>query len=280
MFYRRYQATTIRFNYRYGFAVPIFVFVFFCETITKNIRWRKRILEYIKSKKYDMKLTRESMMGPNSMKILEELMKDVTLTKGMRVLDLGCGCGLTSIFLAKEYGVKVYAVDLWITATENHKRFKIMGLDDSIIPIHAEANQLPFADDYFDAVISVDAYHYFGANNQYFDTFLSPLVKKGGIVAIAIPGFQKEIIDEIPQEMKPYLDEDILSKWHSRDWWQKIFEQSKNIDVCSIKEMIGFQEPWNDWLACENEFAINDRAMLKADAGKYMNLISIIAKKK
>lgn len=46
----------------------------------------------------------------------------------MKILDLGCGKGLTSIFLAKEFGVQVYATDLWITAAENFERFKSSGL--------------------------------------------------------------------------------------------------------------------------------------------------------
>lgn len=242
---------------------------------------RKRIVEYSKTKKYDIQFIKENMMGPNSMKILEELMDELTLTSGMRVLDLGCGNGLTSIFLAKEFGVQVYAVDLWISATDNYKRFEKMGLEDKIIPIHAEATELPFANEYFDAVISVDAYHYFGNNNQYFDTYLSPLIKKGGIIAIGIPGIKNEIIDEIPADMKPYWsNNDSLITWHSCEWWKHIFGQSKNIDISSIKEMIGFEETWRDWLLCENKFAIGDRDMIKVDAGRYMNLVSIIGKKK
>ncbi|WP_296361510.1 hypothetical protein [Virgibacillus sp.] len=54
-------------------------------------------MKYIKSAKYDKALVNENMTGPNSMKILEELMQDVPLKSGMRVLDLGCGNGLTSI---------------------------------------------------------------------------------------------------------------------------------------------------------------------------------------
>ena len=38
-------------------------------------------------------------------------------------LDLGCGKGLSSIFLAREFGVEVWAADLWIKPTENYKRF-------------------------------------------------------------------------------------------------------------------------------------------------------------
>jgi len=93
-------------------------------------------MEYLKSKKYDIDFIKKNMMGPNSMKTLEELLQGVPLKSGMRVLDLGCGNGLTSIFLAKEYGVQVFAVDLWISATENYKRFKQMGLENEIIPIH------------------------------------------------------------------------------------------------------------------------------------------------
>ena len=237
-------------------------------------------MKYPKSKEYNIQFLRENMMGPNSMKILEELTDGLTLTNGMKVLDLGCGKGLTSIFLAKVFGVQVFAVDLWISATDNYNRFKKMKLENRIIPIHSDATQLPFANEYFDAVISVDAYHYFGNNNQYFDTYLSPLIKKGGTISIGIPGLKNEIISGIPDEMRQYWSEESLATWHACNWWEQIFKQSVNIDICSIKELMGFEEPWSDWLVCENEFAIGDRAMLKADAGRYMNLISIIGKKK
>ena len=96
-------------------------------------------MNFLKSNKYDKSFIEENMMGPNSMKVLEELMESVPLKSGMRVLDLGCGNGLTSVFVAKEYGVQVFAVDLWISASDNYNRFKNMGLENQIIPIHADA---------------------------------------------------------------------------------------------------------------------------------------------
>lgn len=108
----------------------------------------------------------QDMMGPNAVMILRELLQAQPLQPGWRVLDLGCGRGLSSAYLAKECGVQVFAVDLWVPATENDRRFRQLGFDRQIIPLHADAESLPFADDYFDAVVSIDAYHYFGCNDH------------------------------------------------------------------------------------------------------------------
>jgi len=158
---------------------------------------------------------KENMMGPNSMKIIEELSESLRLEKNMRVLDLGCGKGLTSIFLAKEYDVTVFATDLWISATENYERIKSMGLEDKIIPIHSEAHDLPFAHEFFDLAISVDAYHYFGIEADYLTKHFAPLVKKGGQIAVAVPGLKKEFTNGIPAELLPYWIDDMNLTLHS-----------------------------------------------------------------
>ncbi len=95
---------------------------------------------FAKSKKYDQNFVRDNMMGPNALKIIEELTQPMKLQPGMRVLDLGCGRGLTSIFLAQEFGVQVYATDLWIEAQENEQRFRQLSLEKKITAIHADAN--------------------------------------------------------------------------------------------------------------------------------------------
>ena len=51
-------------------------------------------------------------MGPNPVKLEEELLINHKIPDGAVVCDLGSGQGLTSVFLAKEYGFTVYAADL------------------------------------------------------------------------------------------------------------------------------------------------------------------------
>jgi len=230
-----------------------------------------------KADKYDQNLLDQNMMGPNSIVILEELLENIELKRGMRILDLGCGRALSSIFLAKEYGAQVFAVDLWIEATENYQRLLQMGVDNLIIPIHSDAHQLPFTDGYFDAVISVDAYQYFGHTDEYYDKYLRPILTKDALVAISIPGMKYEVHKNVPDEMKPFWPEEALETWQTVDWWKEKFD-GKLKDL-KVKEMTCFNRAWADWLATENPYAIEDRKMIAADNGRYMNLISITGKR-
>ena len=87
--------------------------------------------------------------------MLEDLARDLRLTPGMRVLDLGSGKGATSVFLSREFGVKVVAADLWIDPAEAAATFAEAQLVDQIEAVRAEAHTLPFAKESFDAIISI-----------------------------------------------------------------------------------------------------------------------------
>ena len=230
-------------------------------------------MDFPRTGKYDKDFLKKNMMGPNSMMILEELLEKVPLKPEMKVLDLGCGNGLTSIFLAKEYGVQVFALDLWISATDNFKRFQEAGVENMVIPIHAAAHDMPFAEGFFDAVISVDAYHYVGNNNTFFPEKVRPLLKKNGIAAIAFPGMKYEVKENVPDEMKPYWEAEALEMWHSIEWWRTKFENELN--HLNMWEMRCFEQAWNDWLNTDNPYAVEDRKMIYTDNGRYMNLIGI-----
>lgn len=226
---------------------------------------------------YDKEFLVENMMGPNPVKILEEMAESVPFREGMRILDLGCGRGLTSIFLAREFGAEVYAVDLWTNPTDNYRRFQEQKVADRIVPLCFDASRMPFADGYFDAVVSVDAYHYFGNTETYFGDCVAPLLKKEGLVAIAFPSIRQDFtFESIPEEMRPFWEEEAFYMWRSTNWWTRIFR--KHLTGMEVKELGCFEEAWGDWLALDNEYAVADRDMMKADGGKYMNILSITGK--
>ena len=238
-------------------------------------------MQYPLSKKYDTPELMSKIMGPNPLKLEEELLTGHCIPAGAIVCDLGSGQGLTSVFLAKEYGFKVYAADLWSDPEENRKFFAQMGLDETqIVPVKADAEALPFEKEFFDAVVSTDSYNYFGRDPDYLDAKLLPFVKSGGYVYIAIPGMKKDCHDDLPKELLLSWTPEQLEYMHDTTYWYNMVSRCKNAEVLSVTEMESNEEVWADWLRQENEYAIGDRKAMEAGGGKYLNFIKIVLRKK
>lgn len=238
-------------------------------------------MKYKKSEKYNTPFLKNLIMGPNPLKLEEELLLDHKIPRGATVMDLGCGRGLTSVFLVKEYGFRTFAVDLWVSATENKQFFDQMGLTaEQIVPIHADATALPFAEEFFDAVVSTDSYNFFGRDPEYLDRQLLPFVKHGGYVYITVPGMKKDCHDRLPGELLLSWTPEQLDYIHDVDYWAGLVSRSEGAEIISVHEMESNGECWDDWLECDNEYARSDRKSMEAGAGKYLNFVAIILRRK
>ena len=238
-------------------------------------------MEYVRSKKYETPELMAKIMGPNPIKLEEELLSDNNIPAGSVVCDLGSGQGLTSVFMAKEYGFTVYAADLWSDPAENSVFFEKMGINSGeVIPVKADAENLPFEKSFFDAVVSIDSYNYFGRDPKYLDEKLLPFVKNGGLIYIAIPGMKKDCHENLPKELLLSWTPEQLEYMHDADYWRKTVSRSVGAEVISVNEMESNDEVWADWLKQENEYAIGDRKAMEAGGGKYLNFISIILRKR
>lgn len=290
-------------------------------------------MKYELSNKYADEKYLSKIMSPNPLKLTEELMLGLNIPRNGVVCDLGSGQGLTSLFLAKEYGFKVYAADLWSDPEENRRFFRSEGLtDDEILPVKADATALPFEKGFFDAVICVDSYNYFGRDPAFLDEKLLPFVKSRGLVAISVLGMKKYIHkndticcesglkdDVCENDMKESICEscikedvrkngmekdigdntvnkdirenfpsELLLSWtpeqldyiRDADYWRGIVSASKDSEIKELSAMESDEEVWADWLGRDNEYARNDRKSMDAGAGKYLNFLKIVLKKR
>ena len=236
---------------------------------------------YPKSRKYSHPAFMSMMMGPNPIKLAEELLEGNLIREGGKVCDLGCGRGLTSLFLAREYGFKVVAADLWSEPEENAAFFASQGLGpEEIQAVKADAMELPFATECFDAVVSIDSYHYFGRDKNFLNDKLLPYVRHGGYIYIAIPGMVKDCHDSLPRELLFSWNPDQLDYMHDVHYWRGLLSSARGIDLLTVRRMDSMEEVWRDWLAQDNPYAREDRKAMEAGAGKYLNFIKIIIRKR
>jgi cyclopropane fatty-acyl-phospholipid synthase-like methyltransferase len=196
----------------------------------------------------------------------------------MRVLDLGCGRALSSIFLRREFGVQVWATDLWFGATENLLRVRDAGVEDGVFPIHADARSLPFAAEFFDAVVSIDSFIYYGTDDLYLST-LARFVKPGGRVGIAGAGLTREIDGPLPDHLRDWWTPDLWCL-HSAAWWRRHWDRTGILAVEVADDLPDGWRLWRDWhraIAPDNTAEIQ---ALEADGGQYLGYVRVVGQRR
>lgn len=196
----------------------------------------------------------------------------------MRALDLGCGRALSSIFLRREFEVEVWAVDLWFSAAENLQRIRDAGVEHGVYPIHSDARSLPFADDFFDAIVSIDSFPYYGTDELYL-SYVSRFVRPGGQIAIAGAGLTRELEGSVPERLASWW-EPVMYCLHSPSWWRSHWEKTGIVNVELADVM---PDGWKVWLQWQREVApenLTEIRALEADAGEYMGYVRAIARRR
>lgn len=230
-----------------------------------------------RSAQYDAAWVAAHKMGPNPLWLMESLCERVELAPGMRVMDLGCGKAITSIFLAREWDVRVFATDLWIPPTESWERIREAGLEDRVVPIHADARSLPYAHGFFDAVVSVDAYHYFGTDDLFLDSVLRYL-RPGGQLGIACPGYRRELgAGDVPEHLRDRYRGGQWHTFHSPEWWRRHWEKTGAVKVTCADELPG---AWEVWEASAAEPDNPDAEAILADGGSLLTFSRVVAAKR
>jgi cyclopropane fatty-acyl-phospholipid synthase-like methyltransferase len=192
----------------------------------------------------------EDCSGGGGLYLATRMVRMMRLRDRDIVLDLGCGKGTTSLFLAKHFGVKVIALDLWTPATFLDRKFTVRGYRDRIVPLHQDVtHEPPFAEDYFDSVFCMNSFNFYGDNVAFLRHLLKH-VKPGGQVCIGSEVLTDEFTEEQlknppyvyafklppPNEAVDVFEGD-FKKQHTPRWWRELFENSGLLQVEYCEEL-------------------------------------------
>jgi cyclopropane fatty-acyl-phospholipid synthase-like methyltransferase len=216
--------------------------------------------------------------GANSLWLTEWLTEAMDLRPGMRVLDLGCGRGASSIFLHRELGVQVWATDLWFDASERLARIRDAGVEDAVFPLHSDARQLPFAAQFFDAIVSIDSFVYYGTDDLYAN-YLARFLKPGGQIGIAGSGLVAEFDGPVRKHLAAWW-EPSLACLHSPAWWRRHWERSGILDVEVADTMPDGWRRWLDWQHAASPDNTTEIDVIGTDAGRHLGYVRAVGRRR
>lgn len=118
---------------------------------------------------------------------LPKIVKLLKKYKARKVLDLGCGTGRHVVYLAKN-GLDVYGTDISQTAVRMTKEWLTNEKLSANIIVHDMAKKLPYTNDYFDGLVSVQVIHHgrIGMVKKIIKE-IERVLKKDGLVFITVP---------------------------------------------------------------------------------------------
>ena len=154
----------------------------------------------------------------------------------------GCGRAMSSIFFAQ--GIRRAGLGYWlmVSVNENLQRIKRWG-GVRCIPDIRGCQGTSFAAEFFDVIISIDSFIYYGTDDLYLN-YLARLVKPGGQIAIAGAGILHEF-DIVPDHLKAWWTNDLWCL-HSADWWKRHWARTGIVDI-SIADV---PDGWRLWKVC------------------------------
>ncbi|GII02169.1 class I SAM-dependent methyltransferase [Planobispora takensis] len=145
-------------------------------------------------------------------------------------------------------------------------------------PIHADARSLPFAAGFFDAVISIDSFVYYGTDDLYLN-YLARFVRPGGQIGIAGAGLTQEIDGPVPEHLRGWWGPS-MACLHSAHWWHRHWERS---GVARVDLADTMTDGWKHWLQWQRAIAPDNEAeidALDADRGRHLGYVRALARRR
>ena len=144
----------------------------------------------------------EDIFHPGGEELTRKTLAAMHLPANARIADLGCGTGTTAILLAKDYGMRVRAIDISAVNIERAaERAKKNGV--SIHFSQSDVKHLPYADNELDAVLAECTFSLFKQQTAVL-AGIRRVLKPGGKLAITDMATGGALPDDIAAVLAPW----------------------------------------------------------------------------
>jgi SAM-dependent methyltransferase len=182
--------------------------------------------------------------GPNPLWLAEFATEACPIRPGARVLDLGCGAGMTSVFLAREFGATVYAVDQILDVDRLERLARSAGVADRVIPVRADARDLPFEKDRFDAILALGGYSLYATDDSYLPYIVGYLTPDGRIAVVQSGLDACDAADAATRHFSAWDGK--LIEEHPLQWWRRKWLDCQGV---TLEVADHLPDGWRYWLA-------------------------------
>ncbi|MHC5113426.1 MAG: SAM-dependent methyltransferase, partial [Planctomycetota bacterium] len=145
------------------------------------------------------------------------------------------------------------------------------------------------AEGFFDAIISIDSYHYYGTSDNYLASF-APLVRPGGRIGIVIPALMQEIAGEVPAHLTHkqasggvFWDPRECFTFHTCAWWRTHWERTGLVEIECADTLADGWKHWLQWERALERYGKSpfpsDAETIEADGGRYLGFVRMVARR-
>ena len=144
----------------------------------------------------------EDIFHPGGQELTKKTVAAMNLPAGAAIADLGCGTGTTAMMLARDYDLRVSAVD--ISAANIERAVERMNHEHASVRFfRADAHELPFKDSELDGLIAECTFSLF-KERQTVLAEIRRVLKPGGKLAVTDMATRGALPDDITAVLAPW----------------------------------------------------------------------------
>ncbi|TXK77672.1 cyclopropane-fatty-acyl-phospholipid synthase family protein [Paenibacillus sp. N3.4] len=215
--------------------------------------------------------------GPGSFEMALPLVKATNIRPSMRILEVGGGSGQIATTIAKHWNVSVVTLEPWANTNEIQAYAADEGVENQVLQLKIKAQSLPFAENTFDAIISIGSFEMIGDERPIALAEMTRVAKTGARIGIAEPMCLSGAMPDELVELDIQCSLGFQKCFSDLDCNRNLFTEQG----LAITESYYFGEAYQWWLNYRDQRRISEaeQELITRDNGRWISLGLVVGEK-